>query len=71
MIKVFDLNYLIIMVIVGMDKIKFDLILEWVFDIDYLSINIYGGLEILFDVLLEMGYSGLYVVIEWGLIGYW
>ena len=71
MIKVLDPNHLITTVTAGMDKTKLDLILERVPDIDYLSINIYGGLETLPNALLEMGYSGPYVVTEWGPTGHW
>ena len=71
MIKALDPNHLITTVTAGMDKTKLDLILERVPDIDYLSINIYGGLETLPKALLDMGYSGPYVVTEWGPTGHW
>ncbi|WP_018982660.1 glycoside hydrolase family 2 TIM barrel-domain containing protein [Salinimonas chungwhensis] len=71
MIKELDPNHLVTTVTAGIDKEKLDLILARVPDIDYLSINIYGGLESLPQDLLDMGYEGPYVVTEWGPTGHW
>lgn len=71
MIKELDPNHLITTVTAGIDKTKLDLILQRVPDIDYLSINIYGGLESLPQDLSNMGYNGPYVVTEWGPTGHW
>ena len=66
-----DPNHLVTTVTAGIDKQKLDLITERVPSIDYLSINIYGGLETLPASLLEFGYAGPYMVTEWGPTGHW
>ncbi|GGW73072.1 glycoside hydrolase family 2 TIM barrel-domain containing protein [Alteromonas halophila] len=66
-----DPNHLVTTVTAGMDKDKLDLILERVPSLDYLSINIYGGLETLPGDLLDYGYDGPFVVTEWGPTGHW
>ena len=71
MIKKLDPNHLITTVTAGIDKKKLELVLTRVPDIDYLSINIYGGLESLPQDLMDMGYDGPYVVTEWGPTGHW
>ena len=71
MIKQLDPNHLVTTVTAGIDKTKADLIKERVPSIDYLSVNIYGGLETLPQHLLDIGYQGAYVVTEWGPTGHW
>jgi len=66
-----DPNHLVTTVTAGMNKEKLDIILERVPSIDYLSINIYGGLETLPGDLQAMGYSGPFAVTEWGPTGHW
>jgi len=71
MIQQLDPNHLITTVTAGIDQAKAQLIMQRVPSIDYLSINIYGGLGNLPQHLLEIGYSGAYVVTEWGPDGHW
>ncbi|GAB3029176.1 glycoside hydrolase family 2 TIM barrel-domain containing protein [Bowmanella dokdonensis] len=71
MIQALDPNHLVTTVTAGIDKPKADLIAERVPSIDYLSINIYGGLENLPQRLTDIGYQGPYVVTEWGPTGHW
>ncbi|KXI26886.1 glycoside hydrolase family 2 TIM barrel-domain containing protein [Paraglaciecola hydrolytica] len=71
MIKELDPNHLVTTVTAGIDKTKADFIKERVPSIDYLSINIYGGLENLPQHLLDIAYQGAYVVTEWGPTGHW
>ncbi|GGD69523.1 glycoside hydrolase family 2 TIM barrel-domain containing protein [Lacimicrobium alkaliphilum] len=71
MIKRLDPHHLVTTVVAGVDKEKADLIASRVPSIDYLSINIYGGLENLPATLDEIGYNGAYVVTEWGPTGHW
>lgn len=71
MIKAVDPHHLVTTVTAGIDKQKADLIMQRVPSIDYLSINIYGGLETLPQHLLDIGYTGAYVVTEWGPTGHW
>jgi len=71
MIRSLDSNHLITTVTAGIDQTKAQLIMQRVPSIDYLSINIYGGLENLPQQLLDIGYTGAYVVTEWGPSGHW
>lgn len=71
MIKALDPHHLVTTVTAGINKEKAELIASRVPSIDYLSINIYGGLESLPAALDEIGYSGPYVVTEWGPTGHW
>lgn len=70
-IQTVDPHHLVTTVTAGIDKQKLDLITDRVPSIDYLSINIYGGLETLPANLLDFGYAGPYVVTEWGPTGHW
>ncbi|ALS97608.1 hypothetical protein AT746_04535 [Lacimicrobium alkaliphilum] len=71
MIKSLDPYHLVTTVTAGINKEKAELIASRVPSIDYLSINIYGGLETLPQTLDKIGYNGPYVVTEWGPTGHW
>lgn len=71
MIKELDPNHLVTTVVAGVNAEKIKLIKERVPSIDYLSVNIYGGLETLPKELLNMGWKGPYAVTEWGPTGHW
>ncbi len=71
MIQELDPNHLVTTVVAGINQEKADLIAQRVPDIDYLSINIYGGLETLPQTLDSIGYDDAYVVTEWGPTGHW
>ena len=71
MIQELDPNHLVTTVVAGVDEKKIKLIKEHVPSIDYLSVNIYGGLETLPKKLSDMGWSGAYAVTEWGPTGHW
>lgn len=71
MIKSLDPHHIVTTVTAGIDKDKADLIQARVPSIDFLSVNIYGGLETLPQHLLDIGYSGPYLVTEWGPTGHW
>ncbi|NMH59400.1 glycoside hydrolase family 2 TIM barrel-domain containing protein [Alteromonas ponticola] len=70
-IQTVDENHPVTTVTAGIDKDKLALIQERVPSLDFLSINMYGGLETLPQDLLDMGYSGPFVVTEWGPTGHW
>lgn len=70
-IQAIDPNHLVTTVTAGVDADKVRLIKERVPSIDYLSINIYGGLETLPETLNTMGWKGAYAVTEWGPTGHW
>ncbi len=71
MIQELDPHHLVTTVVAGINEEKAELIAERVPDIDYLSINIYGGLEDLPQTLKSIGYQDAYVVTEWGPTGHW
>ncbi|HSX84083.1 MAG TPA: glycoside hydrolase family 2 TIM barrel-domain containing protein [Cellvibrio sp.] len=71
MVRELDPNHLITTVTAGIDAEKAQLIMERVPSIDYLSVNIYGGLETLPQTLKDIGWTGAYVVTEWGPTGHW
>lgn len=71
MVQELDPNHLVTTVTAGIDKEKAQLIMERVPSIDYLSVNIYGGLETLPQDLLDIGWQGPYAVTEWGPTGHW
>ena len=71
MIQTLDPHHLVTTVVAGINQEKADLIADRVPDIDYLSINIYGGLENLPQTLDAIGYNDAYVVTEWGPTGHW
>lgn len=66
-----DPNHLVTTVTAGIDQARLDLIMQRVPSIDYLSVNIYGGLETLPGDLEKMNYNGPFVVTEWGPTGHW
>ncbi len=70
-IQTVDTYHPVTTVTAGIDKEKLSLIQERVPSLDFLSINIYGGLSSLPQSLLEMGYSGPFVITEWGPTGHW
>lgn len=71
MIKELDPNHLVTTVVAGVTAEKLALIKARVPSIDFLSINIYGGLETLPKSLDEMKWNGPYMVTEWGPTGHW
>jgi hypothetical protein len=71
MVQQLDPHHLVTTVTAGIDKEKAQLIMERVPSIDYLSVNIYGGLETLPQTLADIGWQGAYVVTEWGPTGHW
>lgn len=70
-IQELDPNHLVTTVTAGIDPEKARLIRKRVPSIDYLSVNIYGGLETLPQTLLDSGWKGAYAVTEWGPTGHW
>lgn len=71
MVRELDPHHVITTVTAGIDAEKARLIMERVPSIDYLSVNIYGGLETLPQTLKDVGWTGAYVVTEWGPTGHW
>lgn len=58
-------------VLAGINKRQVDYIKAQCPDIDFLSINTYGGLALLPRQVRTVGWNGAYMVTEWGPTGHW
>lgn len=57
--------------IAGLDKEEVSLIADRAPDLDFLSTQLYGPIDLLPDLIAESGYDGPLFVTEWGATGYW
>lgn len=71
MIHALDPNHPTCTVLAGVNKDLVDYIKERCTDIDFLSINTYGGLATLPHAVAAAGWEGAYMVTEWGPTGHW
>lgn len=71
MIHEVDPNHLTTTPLAGMDKKYVDLIAERAPDLDFISVQLYAGIEVLPRIIEESGYDGPILVTEWGATGYW
>lgn len=71
MIHEIDPNHLTTTSLAGISKNEVDLIKERCPDIDILSIQMYGDLPNLPNLVREHGWTGAYMVSEWGATGHW
>jgi hypothetical protein len=71
MIHEVDPNHLTTTSLAGMDKKSIDLISERAPDLDFISVQLYAGIEVLPRLVKESGYKGPVLVTEWGATGYW
>lgn len=71
MIHEVDTNHPTCTVLAGVNKELVDNIKEKSSDIDFLSINTYGGLATLPKTVTTAGWEGAYMVTEWGPTGHW
>jgi hypothetical protein len=71
MIHELDKNHPTSTILAGINKKEIDYINEHCTDIDFLGINIYGGLAALPARINEVGWEGAYMVTEWGPTGHW
>ncbi|WP_242155952.1 glycoside hydrolase family 2 TIM barrel-domain containing protein [Aestuariivivens sediminis] len=55
----------------GMDKKDVDLIIKRAPDLDFLSVQLYAGIEVLPELIAKSNYKGPLLVTEWGATGYW
>lgn len=55
----------------GIGKTEVDYISEHCPNIDFISIQLYGAIEDLPELILEAGYTGPYLITEWGTTGHW
>lgn len=71
MIHELDPNHPTCTVLAGVNKDLVEYIKQRCPDIDFLSINTYGGLATLSRSIHETGWEGAYMVTEWGPTGHW
>ncbi|MEO8416796.1 MAG: glycoside hydrolase family 2 TIM barrel-domain containing protein, partial [Ginsengibacter sp.] len=71
MIHDVDHNHPTCTVLAGVNKELVNYIRERCADIDFLSINTYGGLTSLPKTIANAGWEGAYMVTEWGPTGHW
>lgn len=71
MIHSLDPNHPTCTVLAGVNKDLVNYIKERCTDIDFLSINTYGGLATLPKTVATVGWEGAYMVTEWGPTGHW
>ncbi len=55
----------------GMNKEDVEMVMERAPDLDFLSVQMYGEIEILSRRIAESGYDGPLMITEWGATGYW
>lgn len=71
MIHNIDPNHLTTTTLAGISKKEIDFIKERASDLDLLSIQMYGDLPNLPKLVREFGWTGPYMVTEWGATGHW
>ncbi len=71
MIHEIDPNHLTTTTLAGISQQEINYIKERCADIDILSVQLYGKIEKLPEYLKEFGYTGAYIVTEWGATGHW
>ena len=71
MIHEIDPNHPTTTMLAGINKYDVDEIAKRCPDLDFLSIQMYGDLPNLQTRIVESGYSGPYLVTEWGATGHW
>jgi len=71
MIHEIDPNHLTTTTLAGISQQEINYIKERCTDIDILSVQLYGKIEKLPEYLKEFGYTGPYIVTEWGATGHW
>lgn len=71
MIHALDPNHPTCTVLAGVNKELVDQVRQRCSDIDFLSVNTYGGLATLPQAIAAAGWDGAYMVTEWGPTGHW
>lgn len=71
MIHEIDGNHLTTTMLAGIGKNEVDYIRENCPDLDFLCIQMYGDIENLAKRIEDAGYTGPYVITEWGATGHW
>jgi len=71
MIHEIDPNHLTTTPLAGIDKNLADLVTKKAPDVDFLSVQLYGPMDIFPQVIRDSGYKGPLMITEWGATGYW
>jgi len=71
MIHELDPNHLTTTSLSGIEQKDVDLIAERAPNLDFISVQVYGAIEILPELIEKSGYEGGVLVTEWGATGYW
>ena len=71
MIHEVDPNHLTTSPIAGIDKKDIALMAKRAPELDFLSVQLYGPMDILPQLIVESEYKGPLLVTEWGATGYW
>ena len=71
MIHELDPHHLTTTSLAGMGKTEVELVLQRASDLDFLSIQLYGPMDVLPQIIDNSGYEGPLLVTEWGATGYW
>ncbi|MCR9153352.1 MAG: hypothetical protein NXI09_04525 [Bacteroidetes bacterium] len=71
MIHEIDSNHLCTTPLAGMKAEDVKLVQERCPDLDFLSVQLYGEIEILPELIAEAAYEGPLMITEWGATGYW
>ncbi|QTN39262.1 hypothetical protein HZ996_08960 [Cryomorphaceae bacterium] len=71
MIHELDGNHLCTTPLAGMKPEVVRLVQERAPELDFISVQLYGEIEILPELIEESGYTGPLLVTEWGATGYW
>jgi hypothetical protein len=71
MIHEVDPNHVTTTPLAGIDKKNVDLIAKRAPDLDFLSVQLYAGIEVLPELISKSNYKGPLLITEWGATGYW
>ncbi|BFP41181.1 glycoside hydrolase family 2 TIM barrel-domain containing protein [Flavobacteriaceae bacterium GF1] len=71
MIHEIDPNHLTTTPLAGIDKELVTLVTKKAPEVDFLSIQLYGPMDVLPQLIRDSGYKGPLLVTEWGATGYW
>ena len=71
MIHKVDPNHVTTTMLSDMTKKDVDLVMERAPDIDFLSVQMYAGIEALPELIAKSNYKGPLMITEWGATGYW
>ena len=71
MIHEVDPNHLTTTPLAGIDKNIVDLVRSRASDLDFISVQLYGPIDVLPQLIEDADYEGPLLVTEWGATGYW